>query len=99
MLQENFQRKNCLFLPLRLKEQQILINLNLAEGSTGQSNKEFIKFLRYSLRSNIEVVSCIFIAREREIISEENFNKIYEMGEEILAMIIALIKKLNNEQQ
>jgi len=35
---------------------------------------------------------------EREIISDENFNKIYEMSEEILAMIIALIKKLNNEQ-
>ena len=27
----------------------------------------------------------------------ENFNKIYEMSEEILAMISALIKKLDNE--
>ncbi|WP_312761571.1 four helix bundle protein [Epilithonimonas sp.] len=93
-----FQKEELFILISQIKRAADSVNLNIAEGSTGQSNKEFIKFLRYSLRSNIEVVSCIFIAKEREIISEENFNKIYEMSEEILAMISALIKKLDNEQ-
>ena len=39
--------------------------LNIAEGCTGLSNLEFKKFLRYSLRSAIEVVSCLFIAKKK----------------------------------
>ena len=31
--------------------------LNIAEGSTGQSNAEFIRFLRYALRSDVEFVA------------------------------------------
>lgn len=34
------------------------VALNIAEGSTGQSNAEFKKFLGYAIRSTIEVVSC-----------------------------------------
>jgi len=34
------------------------VALNIAEGSTGQSNAEFKKFLGYSIRSGIEVISC-----------------------------------------
>ena len=33
------------------------IALNIAEGSTGQSNPEFAKFLGYAIRSGIEVVT------------------------------------------
>ena len=96
-LTNQFPKEELFILTSQIKRAADSVNLNVAEGSTGQSNKEFIKFLRYSLRSNIEVVSCIFMAKERKIISEENFNKIYEMSEEILAMISALIKKLDNE--
>ncbi len=42
--------------------------LNIAEGCTGQSNPEFSKFLGYALRSAIEVVSCLFIAKRKTIL-------------------------------
>ena len=93
----NFPKDELFVLSSQIKRAADSVALNIAEGSTGQSNKEFVKFLRYALRSNIEVVSCIFIARERNIISSENFDKIYSMSEEILSMISALIKKLDNE--
>ena len=93
----NFPKDEHFVLSSQIKRAADSVALNIAEGSTGQSNKEFVKFLRYALRSNIEVVSCIFIARERNIISTENFDKIYSMSEEILSMISALIKKLDNE--
>ena len=96
-LSDTFPQKEIYNLTSQIKRAGDSINLNIAEGSTGQSNKEFVKFLRYALRSNIEVVSCIFIAKERDIISKENFEKIYTMSEEILAMISALIKRLENE--
>ena len=40
------------------------ISLIIAEGSTGQSNKEFNRFPGYALRSAIEVVTCLYFAKE-----------------------------------
>lgn len=71
------------------------VSLNIAEGSTGQSNPEFKRFLNYALRSNIEVVNCLHLARRRGYISIEVFDKYYDCCEEILAMLYALIKTLN----
>ena len=68
--------------------------MNIAEGSTGQTNAEFNKFLGYALRSNIEVVGCIFIAQRRNIIHQDDFDKIYNMCEEILLMLNSLRKTL-----
>lgn len=93
---KEFPKDEMFVLTSQIKRAADSVALNIAEGSTGQSNKEFVKFLRYALRSNIEAVSCIFIAREREIISIEKFEKIYTMSEEILSMIVTLIKKLEN---
>lgn len=42
------------------------VALNIAEGSTGQSNAEFKKFLGYSIRSGIEVVSCLSLGKKRK---------------------------------
>lgn len=94
---KTFPKEELFILTSQIKRAADSVSLNIAEGSTGQSNKEFVKFLRYALRSNIEVVGCIFIARKRNMISDENFSKIYNLSEEILAMISALIKRLENE--
>lgn len=59
------------------------VSLNIAEGSKGQSNAEFNKFLGYALRSNIEVVSCIYLAQRRNLLDQDNFSKIYVQCEEI----------------
>jgi len=64
--------------------------LNIAEGSTGQTNAVFINFLNYSLRSAIEVVSCLFIAKNRLYITDENFRKLYNDYEALSKMITAL---------
>lgn len=53
------------------------IALNIAEGSTGQSNKEFRKFIGYSLRSLAEVVTCSYKARGRKYLSEADFSNFY----------------------
>ena len=43
------------------------IALNIAEGSTGQSNAEFKRFLGFSIRSGIEVVSCLYIGKKGKL--------------------------------
>lgn len=68
--------------------------LNIAEGCTGQSNPEQRKFLKYSLRSAIEVVSCLFIAKRREYLKEEDFNRYYSSYEILCKMINRFILSL-----
>jgi four helix bundle protein len=53
------------------------IALNIAEGSTGQSIKEFRKFIGYSLRSLAEVVTCLHKAKRRKYLSEAEFSNFY----------------------
>ncbi len=70
------------------------IALNIAEGSTGQSNAEFRQFIGYAIRSAIEVVSCLYIAKRRNLIDNENFQRLYVEAETIIKMLQALRKSL-----
>lgn len=66
------------------------IALNIAEGSTGQSNAEFRKFLGYSIRSLAEVVTCLYKARRRNYFGEVDFTKLYDEAFQLMNQIVAL---------
>jgi four helix bundle protein len=93
-LTKAFPKDELFILSAQIKRAADSVSLNIAEGSTGQSNAEFNKFLGYSLRSNIEVVGCIYLAKNRNLIDQETFTKIYAQCEEILVMINALRNSL-----
>ena len=90
-----FPKEELYVLTSQIKRAADSVSLNIAEGSTGQSNPEFSRFLGYSIRSGIEVVSCIYIARKRKIISEEDFKVIYDFSDNLIKRIQALRKTLN----
>ena len=71
------------------------ICLNIAEGSAGNSKKEFAQFLRYSRRSLIETVGCLIIAKRKGYVEEKQFDKIYKEAEEISKMISGFINSLH----
>jgi four helix bundle protein len=89
-LAKPFPEEELYVLASQIKRAADSVLLNIAEGSTGQSNAEFSRFLGIALRSNIEVVGCIFLAQRRGYIKSEIFEKIYKMYEEILVMINSL---------
>jgi len=89
-----FPKAELFILTSQIKRASDSIDLNLAEGSTGQSNLEFSKFCGYALRSAIEVVSCLYIARKRDLINNENFILLYDEAEVIVRQIQALRKSL-----
>lgn len=89
-----FPREEQYVLTSQIKRAADSVALNIAEGSTGQTNLEFKRFLSFALRSNIEVVSCIYIAQKRNIILQADFDSIYNLCQEILAMINALKNSL-----
>jgi len=65
------------------------IALNISEGSILQSNPEFRKFLGYSIRSLAEVVTCLYKAKNRNYISEIEFEKLYNDAFNLMNQIIA----------
>lgn len=85
-----FPKEELFILTSQIKRAADSVALNIAEGSTGQSNAEFSRFIGYALRSNIEVVSCIYLAQKRNMIAPDNFKKIYQQCEEILVMLNSL---------
>lgn len=89
-LTKSFPKEELYILTSQIKRAADSVALNIAEGSTGQSNADFNRFLSYALRSNIEVVSCLYLAQKRDLIDQVNFDLIYNKCKEILVMINAL---------
>ena len=58
-LTRDFPKEEVYILTSQVKRAADSIVLNIAEGSTGQSNPEFKQFIGYAIRSGIEVVSCL----------------------------------------
>jgi len=65
-LTKTFPKEELFILTSQIKRAADSISLNIAEGSTGQSNAEFTRFLRYALRSDIEVVGCLHLGKRRK---------------------------------
>ncbi|MBT1696117.1 four helix bundle protein [Fulvivirgaceae bacterium PWU4] len=90
-----FPNKELYVLTSQIKRAADSVSLNIAEGSTGQSNPEFQKFLGYSIRSAVEIIGCIYIAKRRKIISNEDFQEIYNFTDKIVKRIQALRRTIN----
>src|SRR5882672_12553212 len=84
---KTFPKDELYVLTSQIKRAADSVSLNIAEGSTGQSNPEFSRFLKIALRSDIEVVGCIYLAKRRNYINDEPFERIYKKCEEILVML------------
>jgi four helix bundle protein len=90
LTKNSFPKDELFILTSQIKRAADSVVLNIAEGCTGQSNAVFKTFLGYALRSGIEVVSCVFIAKRRKFIDEDEFNKFYEEYQSLIRMITAL---------
>lgn len=84
-----FPKSEMFNLTSQIKRAADSVVLNIAEGSTGQTKPEFKRFLGMALRSAIEVVSCLFMARARLYINEDEFQKYYAEYEILCKMITA----------
>lgn len=94
VLTKRFPKEEMYVLSSQIKRAADSIALNIAEGSTGQTNAEFARFLSIALRSNIEVVACLHLGKRRGYIEDATFKTVYGMCEEILVMINALRSSL-----
>lgn len=89
-LTRGFPNEERFILTSQIKRAADSIALNIAEGAIGQSKPEFSRFLSYSIRSTAEVITCLYIAKRRELIDEETFQVLYEEATVIIKMTQAL---------
>lgn len=68
-LTKEFPKDELFVLTSQIKRASDSVALNIAEGSTGQTNPEFKRFLTIATRSAIEVIACLLIAEKRGIIN------------------------------
>lgn len=72
------------------------IALNISEGSILQSTPEFKRFLGFSIRSLAEVVTCLYKAKNRNYISEDKFNELYNESYQLMNKIIGFRHQLKD---
>ena len=93
-LTRTFPKEELYILTPQIKRAADSIALNIAEGSTGQSNAEFKLFIGYAIRSAIEVVSCLHIGKKRKLVPVNKFQELYLELEIIIKMLQALRNSL-----
>lgn len=71
------------------------IALNIAEGSTGQSDAEQNRFLGMALRSLIETVACLHLIKRRNYVPNEDARPVYEFSEKLSIKLQAFRKALS----
>ena len=96
VLTKKWPKEEVYILTSQMKRATDSISLNVTEGSTGQSNPEFSKFLGYAIRSALEVVNWLYLAKGRDLINTDEFNLFYEKLTEIIKMLQALRNSIKN---
>ena len=69
--------------------------LNIAEGSTGQTDPEQSRFVTMALRSYLETVACLDIAQRRDYLTATGLRSVFESGRELFAKLQALRRALS----
>ena len=65
------------------------IVLNIAEGSTGQSNPEQRRFLGLALRSYLETIACFDLIEIHGYLTPTDLNTIREQGHQLFIKLAA----------
>jgi len=91
---KKFPKEELFILTSQIKRACDSISMNIAEGSQGQSDAEFKRFLGIAIRSAVEVIACLHLAKKRSILDESSYTHLYSKTEEIIKMLQSLKKSL-----
>ena len=75
----------------QIRRASVSIMNNIAEGFERSSNNEFKHFLFIAKGSNSEVKSMLYLSKDLSYISNENFEILFNLSEEISKIISGLI--------
>ncbi|MDD5726676.1 MAG: four helix bundle protein [Patescibacteria group bacterium] len=78
----------------QLQRAAVSINNNIAEGFGRIGNKEFIRYLKISKGSCLEVRSMLYTAKDIKLIEEVEFKELFTLTVRIEQILVNLIKSI-----
>ncbi|MEW6215524.1 MAG: four helix bundle protein [Nitrospirota bacterium] len=93
---QNFPEEERFNLKSQICRAVTSISNNIAEGSIGQSDAEFSRYLGIALRSCLETINCLYLSKRRNYINEAIFMKAYQFGEDLFKGTQALRNTLRS---
>ena len=95
LLTNKFPKVEQYGLVSQMQRAAVSIPANIAEGSAKSSNKDFTRFLEFSLGSIFELETQTIISKELNYLSEESFNSIDKRIQEVQKMILSFMSQLS----
>jgi four helix bundle protein len=75
----------------QLRRAAVSVALNIAEGSTGQSDAEQARFLGMALRSLVETVACQHLINRRKYVEDSSLlREVYQASDKLAAKLQAM---------
>jgi len=80
----------------QLRRAAVSIMANIAEGFDCGSDREFVKFLGYSMRSASELQSHLYVALDQEYLGGESFKWLYVQSTRVKNLIGGFVRYLRS---
>ena len=93
----SFPKEELFGLSSQMRRASVSIPSNIAEGHGRSSNKELIRFLYISLGSASELETQIILSNKLGFLNEESFDKLNDLNNEVIKMLVSLIRSKNSE--
>ena len=75
------------------------VALNIAEGSTGQTDAEQARFLGMAIRSTLETVACQHIMRRRNLVQNITLiDSAYRQADTLVIKLVAMRRAISSDQ-
>lgn len=81
----------------QIRRASVSVMANIAEGFDSQTNREFVGFLGYALRSATEAESHLYVALDQAYISREQFEALYDRAERTKNLIRGFMRYLRQQ--
>ena len=76
----------------------ISVPTNIVEGSGQESDKDFCRFLRYSVNSANELEYHLILSNDLDLLTDADFKRLSEKVEEVQRMLHGLIRSLRKQK-
>lgn len=92
---ENFPKSEQFGLTSQIRRCAVSIPSNTAEGSKRLGDREFVRFLGIAYGSGAELETQLELTKRLNLIGSETYTRITEAITEVMKMLNALIKRVN----
>jgi four helix bundle protein len=95
-ISEELPKQEDYNLKQQIRRAAVSISLNIAEGSTGQSDPEQARFLGLAIRSLVETIACLRIIESRNYLDEKGLRDINQQAEQLARKLQAFRNTLRS---